>query len=290
MTEDVSFQKGALLIGKPRSGKGTILGVGEGLIGPKAYVSLDLEKWTMGENSGERLIGKKMLAFADVRLKPPKWFGQNFDPGGVDYKSAGWLLKITGGDPVSLGRKWNAVAWEGQLPGKVWMVSNKVPNFNDAVLPTRFVKLAFDVSYLGREDNKLLARLRESELSGIAARCLRGYRRAQERGRLTQPRSAARLEREIVQGSDPFTQFAQETFVADPDGSVTVGRAYTALELWCAKHGRPELLKSITHNNLKTYLRGIPGFEKVDTFRPHGEPRRYKLMRLRGKNEKGEDD
>jgi hypothetical protein len=57
-----------------------------------------------------------------------------------------------------------------------------------------------------------------------------------------------------------------------------------------AKHGRPELLTSITNNNLKTYLRALPGFEKVDTYRPHGEPRRYKLMRLRSKSERGEDD
>ena len=63
------------------------------------------------------------------------------------------------------------------------MALNKIPNFNDPVLPTRFVKLAFEVSFLGREDNQLSERLL-SELPGIAVRCLAAYRRACERGRL----------------------------------------------------------------------------------------------------------
>jgi putative DNA primase/helicase len=161
MTEDVSFQKGLLLIGVPRSGKGTSLRVCEWLGGSKAFISLDLDKWVENENSGAPLIGKRVLAFPDVRLKEPRWYGQNLDPGGVDYKSAQRLLKITGGDKITLGRKYIG-PWEGVLPGKVLWVSNKVPNFNDAVLPTRFVKLAFDVSFLNREDLALSDRLRGS--------------------------------------------------------------------------------------------------------------------------------
>ena len=289
MTGDLSFQKGALLVGLPRSGKGTILKVGEGLVGAKAFVSLELDKWTMGENSGERLIGRKMLAFPDVRLKPPRWYGANFDPGGVDHKSAELLLKISGGDRISLGRKYNPVPWEGALPGKVWMVSNKVPNFNDAVLPTRFVKIAFDVSFLGREDIYLADRLLAQELPGIAARCLRAYWRLRDRTHFIQPRSADRLEREIAQSPDAFTQFMLETFIADPDGSVTIARAFAELEAWCAKHGRRDILKGVTRMNFGGRVRAVAGFEQIDTFKPHGKQRRYKFMRLRRPGE-GDDE
>jgi hypothetical protein len=55
------------------------------------------------------------------------------------------LLKITTADMITLGRKYIG-PWEGVLFGKVWWLSNKIPNFNDAVLPTRFIKLAFDIS------------------------------------------------------------------------------------------------------------------------------------------------
>jgi putative DNA primase/helicase len=287
MTEDISFQKGLLLIGDPRSGKGTSLHVGSWLVGTAAFVSLDLDKWVMGENSGEVLIGKKLLGFADVRLKEPRWYGQNFDPGGVDYKSVQRLLKTTSGDGQSLGRKYHG-NWNGVLPGKVWFISNKVPNFNDAVLPTRFIKLAFDVSYLHREDLGLADRLR-AELPGIAARCVRAYQRAKDRGRLIQPRSGERLNRQVSVGSDPFTRFVTETFVSDPKGTATYIGAMSKFQSWCANHGRNELLGSVRSNNIRARIRSVPGFEDVtEAPRPHGKLRRMGRIRLR-KSEDPED-
>jgi putative DNA primase/helicase len=274
MTEDVSFQKGLMEIGVPRSGKGTSMRVAEWLGGTKSFISLDLDKWMVGEFSGEGMIGKKVLAFTDVRLKEPKWYGQNLDPGGIVYNSGQRLLKITTGDAITLPRKYNPVPWEGVLPGKVWWGSNKVPNFNDAVLPTRFVKLAFDVSFLNREDLTLSDRLR-GELSGIAGRCLAAYRRAKERGRLIQPASGERLNREIAVGSDPFTQFVTECFVSDPGGTVTYKDAMKELRDWCNAHGRPELLDKIKSNNIRKAIRALPGFIDVEqAARPHGEERR----------------
>jgi putative DNA primase/helicase len=45
MTEETKFQKGFLLIGPPRSGKGTISHVQRMLIGETAYVSLSFNNW-----------------------------------------------------------------------------------------------------------------------------------------------------------------------------------------------------------------------------------------------------
>jgi putative DNA primase/helicase len=289
MTEDVSFQKGLMLIGKPRSGKGTTLRISEWLGGTRAFISLDLDKWLQGEFSGEAMIGKKVLAFPDVRLKEGKWYGQNFDPGGVDYKSVQRLLKITTADMITLGRKYIG-PWEGVLFGKVWWLSNKIPNFNDAVLPTRFIKLAFDISYLNREDQTLSDRLR-GELPGIAARCLAAYRRAKDRGRLIQPRSGEKLSRGIAAGSDPFTQFVTETFVLDPNRTVTYGGAMNALRDWCREFGRPELLTSIRPNTIRKSIRAVPGFEEVtEAGRPHGGQRRMARIRLRKFNESIEEE
>jgi putative DNA primase/helicase len=245
----------------------------------------------------ERLIGKKALVFADVRLKVPKWFGQRFEPGGMDYVSVQHLLKTTSGDPTSIGRKYNPIPWEGRLPGKVWMAMNRVPNFNDTVLPTRFVKVAFEISFLGRQDNQLLDRLK-TELSGIAGRCVAAYHRARDRGRLIQPRSAERLEREIAKNSDPFTLFVQETFIADPAGTVPCARAFGALQTWCALRGRQDLLGgpdggggSLTKQNFKSFLKAIPGFEAVkNAARAHGEPRRYAGFRFLRKEDRQEEE
>jgi putative DNA primase/helicase len=284
MTEDLSFQKGILLIGEPRSGKGTILKVLEGLIGSAAYGTADLDTWLKGENSQQGLIGKRAIAFPDVRLQPAKWYGMTYDAGGLDHKSTARLLKITSGDTVDVGRKYQS-AWEGALPGKVWMASNKVPNFNDATLPTRFVKLWFGQSYLDHEDiglaDKLLA-----ELPGIAARCIAAYARLRERKRFVQPSSSDHLEAEIRKRSDAFTQWVEETFVADPAGEVRIGAAFSNFERWCTQHGHGQLLKSITLKNIRNYLHKVPGFKHVTTFRPDGSPVRYWAgIRFRKANE-----
>lgn len=290
MTEDIGFQKGAMLCGPPRSGKGTLLGVNEALVGSAAYIGLDMDKWNVGENSREPLIARKVLAFPDVRLRPPKWYGQRLDPGGLDYASVQLLLKITSGDGLTIGRKYKP-AWTGKLPGKIWIAMNDPPNFNDAVLPTRFVKLAFEVSFLGREDNTLLPRLK-TELSGIAGRCLAAYHRAKARGRLIQPRSAQPLEDKIARGSNPFAQFVQDTFVADPAGSVLCGVVWRVFEEWRAAHGNAEQFSSIRTNNIRKYINAVPGFEHIppSSGREHGEKRRYQLMRLRKDHEKGQED
>lgn len=142
----------------------------------------------------------------------------------------------------------------------------------------------------------MLERLK-TELPGIAARCVAAYHRARDRGRLIQPRSSERLEAEIVKSSDPFTLFMQETFIADPTGTVLCSRAFFAFRNWCDRRGRQELLGgpdggggSIIKQNFKSYLRGVPGFEAVDSApRPHGDARRYAGLRFLNKAEQEAD-
>jgi putative DNA primase/helicase len=290
MTEDLSFQKGMLLIGEPRSGKGTLLKLLEGLIGSDSYATADVDTWFKSEFSQEGLIGKKAIAMPDVRLQPAKWYGMSYDAGGLDHKSIARLLKIIAGDTISVARKYQGKPWEGKFPGKVWIASNKVPNFNDATLPTRFVKLWFRKSYLNREDIHLADKLL-AELPGIAARCINAYARLRQRGRFIQPSSSDRLEAEIRQRSDAFTQWVEETFAADPNGQVKIGVAFGNFELWCGKHGHSHLLKSITSKNLRNYLHKVPGFEHVTTCRPNGSPVRYWAgIRFREAEEASFDD
>ena len=148
MTDDYSIHKGAMWIGKRRSGKGTAAWVQRQLVGEAYYAGLSFNTWVRGENSGQPLIGKKVLCFPDVRLKPPKWYGQSRDRGGLDHVSVELLLNITGGDPVTLGRKW-IEAWGGQLRGKVILISNDPPDLGDGTLPTRFVKVRFEQCFRG---------------------------------------------------------------------------------------------------------------------------------------------
>ena len=97
------------------------------------------------------------------------------------------------------------------------MISNKVPNFNDPVLVSRFIKVHFGQSFEKREDVDLRNKLK-AEISGIAARCLTAYRRLIERGKFIQPQSGVELERKVLAESDPWIAFVNDTFVIDVAG------------------------------------------------------------------------
>jgi putative DNA primase/helicase len=72
MTNENKFEKGALWIGKKRSGKSTCAWVQKKLVDDRSYIGLSFHTWVKGENSASALIGKKVGVFGDVRLKPEK--------------------------------------------------------------------------------------------------------------------------------------------------------------------------------------------------------------------------
>jgi putative DNA primase/helicase len=293
MTEDIRFHKGFLYIGtQGREGKGTLAHIQEKLCGPGAYVSLSTDDWLKGEYSKEAMLYKRAGVFPDMRPKEGKLYGQSYDPGGIDHVSKEWMLKITGGDGVTIRRKWNSVAWEGTLPMKLTLISNEIPNLNDPNLVTRFIKIAFGVSFRGREDIDLQKKL-EKELAGIANRCLEGYRRLCRRGRFIQPSSGLRLERDLAAKSNPWEAFFQEECVLDPSGSIKCAVLYMRFQLWCGENGRNDLLlKQATSSHMFSRIlrKKVPAVkEDVETIRPGGI-REYKGIRLKTKSEKEADE
>jgi len=219
--------------------------------------------------------------FSDVRFKPGKFYGTSYDPGGIAHKDAELFLNITGEDTITIGRKWIG-AWHGQLRLKLVVMSNEVPNLNDGsgVLPSRFVKIVFGVSFFGREDVNLRDKL-EAELPGIAVRCLKAYRRVRERGRFVQPKSADFLESQVLGASDPFVAMALESFVPDAEGSVIKVMAYNVFERWCHENGHVDLLRKVPNNKFGDRLKAVPGFERIFTHRPNGGQRQWVGMLIR---------
>ena len=228
-----------------------IAGVLERLCGGTGYVSLSFHAWLRSVYSAEALIGKRAGVFPDVRFKPGKWYGQNFDPGGLDHVSKEMVLRITGGDHQTIGRKYNPVAWQGVLPMKVFLISNDIPNLNDPILITRFIKIAFNVSFRDREDLTLGDRLK-AELPGIANRCLAAYRRLCRRGSFIQPESGLRLAKEIATKSNPYLAFIEDRCVLDADGTVQCSVLFFAFHTWCSENGRLDVLKTVTAANQLT--------------------------------------
>jgi putative DNA primase/helicase len=289
MTNDVRLNKGFLWIGlKGREGKSTLAHMQGQLCGSGAYVSLAFPTWLRGEYSSEVMLGKKVGVFPDVRLKEGKWYGQNFDAGGLDHVSKEMLLRITGADGVTIYRKWNSVPWRGVLPMKVILISNKIPYLNDHILVTRFITIAFNVSFRDREDILMREKL-EAELPGIANRCLAAYRRLRERGAFIQPPSGLELAKEVARNSYPFQAFMEDRCELDRDGSIRPIVMLFQLHEWCKENGEADLLRRVTTAShlsraLKEYIQNenIQGLN-TKTFRAHGDDRVWFGLRLKTK-------
>jgi putative DNA primase/helicase len=287
MTNDTRFEKAAIWVGVRRSGKTTIVWVQEQLAGPGACTDLNFHDWVSTENSHSGIIGKKVGVFSDVRLKPPKTYGNvGYDPGGIDHKSAQLLLKIIGRDKISIKTKYHKMPWEGRPGIKIIITSNVVPNLQDAggVLASRFIKVAFARSFAGKEDVNLRSKL-TPELPGIAVRCLAAYRRLLRRGYFIQPQSAADLEAQIEEQANGFLQFMNECFEADPDAAakgVWVEVFYNRFCTWCDENGRPDLReKARTKQKLIGHINQIERWRHLKVTRTNSEPRRYPGIKLR---------
>ena len=285
MTNDIRFHKGFLHIGQQgREGKTTLAAVIEEVVGSDCYISLDITSWVSGEFSKEPLLGKKVGVFADVRFKEPKWYGQNLDPGGIDHVSKGWLLRITGGDPVTIPRKFNPIPWRGHLPMKAVLTCNHVPNLNDPMLASRFILIAFNVSFRDREDIGMVDKLK-AEVSGIAARCLIAYRRLCDRGRFIQPATGLKLARSVAAKSNAYQAFSDECFIINEQGvSTQCEKVFFRWRKWCEDNGQLDALRSCTtsHHLSRQLRKNVRGLEKLKIFRRSASDKReYVGIRLK---------
>jgi putative DNA primase/helicase len=273
MTTDNQFEKAALWIGEPRSGRGTIAAIQELLVGVNGHCSLNVHSWHNNENSRQGMVGKRVGIFHDIRLKPPKQYGNvSFDPGGIGPQSQQLLLELISGDFTEFGRKY-IDAWKGLPFIKFILISNQVPNFNDPVLITRMIAIEFTRSFLDVEKPELKKVLLPAECPGIANRCLAAYRRLLERGRFVQPASGQALLNRVKAQVDPWTAFMDAYWLPDPEGEGTPIRVFNrAFRHWCLETETYGLVKTSKSNIIQSIKR-LPKWKWLRAFRPAAEPR-----------------
>ena len=227
LTDDTSQQKMFMLIGPPRSGKGTILRVLESMVGYHNRVSPSLA--SIGTQFGlQPLIGKRLAMISDARLS-----------GRADQQPiVENLLRISGEDALSIDRK-NISAWTGKLPTRFVLASNELPAFTDssAALANRFMLFSFTQSFLGREDHGLTNRLLK-ELPAIVLWALDGLERLQERGYLLRPQSAEGLAEDLVEQTSPMRSFVGEKCVVGEGLGCDRDALFKVWKEWCTEQGR----------------------------------------------------
>lgn len=227
LTDDTSQHKMFMLIGPPRSGKGTILRVLESLVGYPNRVSPSLS--SIGTQFGlQPLIGKRLAMISDARLS-----GRSDQQPIVEN-----LLRISGEDTLTIDRK-NLTSWSGKLPTRFVLATNELPAFSDAsaALANRFLIFKFETSFLGREDLGLTSRLL-AELPGILLWALEGLERLRENGYLTQPQSAEEVAADLIEQTSPIATFVSEICILGDGHMVDRDELYAAWRKWCEEQGR----------------------------------------------------
>lgn len=225
LTLATDLQKIMLIIGPPRSGKGTIGRIIQRLIGPENIASTTLQ--TLATNFGaQSLIGKQLLLISDVRISKKI-------PTEVPSEI---LLQISGEDSITIDRKYKE-HWTGTLHTRIVMMSNEIPRLPDpsGALYNRFIVLETKRSFLGEEDINLGEKLNR-ELDSIFLWALDGLDRLRQRGHFVQPKSAEDAILALRESSNPIPSFVEECCEMDPEAQAIVGDLYDAYSDWCHKN------------------------------------------------------
>jgi putative DNA primase/helicase len=244
----LDLQKILLIVGPPRSGKGTIAGILEALLGAANVAAPTLS--SLGTQFGlQPLLGKMLAVVGDARL-----------PGQGQEAVVERLLSISGQDSIGVDRK-NREAWIGRIPARFMILSNELPRFGDAsgAISSRMVILTLQESFLGREDTGLAARL-HAELPAILKWSLDGVARLNRRGRLTEPAASRDAVQVLADLVSPISAFVREVCVKDPAESVEIGRLYREYAAWCEENGRGKGSAQKMSSDLRSILPGLTDY------------------------------
>lgn len=229
LTPDTSQQKMLLMVGPPRSGKGTIARVVQELIGFDNCCNPTLG--VLGTPFGlSSLVGKSMAVIEDARLSARS------DAGVVTER----LLTISGEGRIDVDRKHRDIL-TARLPVRFVVATNELPRLSDAsgALARRWCLLRLTKSFLGKEDKELRDRLL-GELSGVFNWAVAGWTRLQAQGRFTEPKSAADLVDDLNATGSPVGEFVKERCQVGDKFTTEVEELYAEWKRWCETAGRKE--------------------------------------------------
>jgi putative DNA primase/helicase len=261
---DNRLEKMLLLVGPPRSGKGTILTALQAMLGAANVASLGLQNLTERFGLAE-LVGKLAAILPDAHLG-------RFTDG---TQAVEVLKSITGNDPVRIEEKYGKRAASVKLPVRFTVACNEMPNLQDSSLALhgRTLVLKTERSHQGDEDTGLKSRIL-AEAPGITLWALLGLRRlwARKPLRLQQPASGAELLGEMAREQSPVTAFVEDECRPDPDAQLTYAQLYAAWERWCDATNRHAGSPETFSRKLRA---GCPSLRIVNKRNPDGTRTRY---------------
>jgi putative DNA primase/helicase len=240
-----ALQKILLVVGPPRSGKGTLSRVLGALVGRGNVAGPTLS--SLGDGFGlAPLIGKSLAVVSDARLT-----------GRGTSTVVERLLAISGEDAITVDRKYRD-QWTGPLPARFVILSNELPAFTDAstAIVSRFVVLQLERSFLDIEDPDLEPAL-HAELGPILTWALDGLDRLGRQGRFTAPPSSRDAVATLIDLASPVRAFLRDRCTVDPNAETPCDEVYRAWKVWQDDNGHIPLSTQELGKNLRALLPGV---------------------------------
>jgi P4 family phage/plasmid primase-like protien len=228
LTSDISQEKRFMLLGPPRSGKGTMAQMTRALLASTIVAGPALSEF--GTEFGlSALIGKQLAIIDDLRVarKDQNLMVEN-------------VLKITGRGHFTINRKYLSF-WTGVLPVKLMLICNEMPRLGDdsPALSGRFIILITRQSFLGREDPDLFKTKLRPELVDVFHWALEGLRRVRANRRFKEPQASEEARAQMANLGSLVMAFISERCELGSFFSVDKDQLYKAYRQYAAENDMP---------------------------------------------------
>ncbi len=261
-----------LMYGKVRSGKGTIAKILESLLGLDSYFGVSL--YSLSNRFGlDGLQAARVMCVHEVSELDSK----------EGERCVQVLKTVLGQDRIDIDRKGLSMVRNVVIPAKAMMQTNEMPRLPNKGqgLSSKMLVLPFDVSFHGKEDERLIQKLRE-ELPGIANWAVEGAKKVENATssseRFPMPSRSEDAIRLYLQTNNPFDTFLTARFAPNPNGFVATSVIWDQWQDWVKKnHVRGQ---TVSRNQIAVKIEQESSWN-LNRYRPCGGKRGLKGMVLR---------
>jgi putative DNA primase/helicase len=224
---DTRQQKLLMLIGPPRSGKGTIARILRMMLGESNVASPMMR--SLSGSFGLWGLPGKLLAIV---------------PDASEARASNSLVELvkclTGEDAIDVDRKNLAPMSSVKLTTRLMVIANQAPLMTDSsgAIGHRIVALETRRSWAGQEDQHLTDRLM-AELPGILLWAMKGWRRLNDRGHFRQPQSSQHIveQYQCPPSVDPPNGIYRVQRATAPNGGADFGDESIYITIRCGGRG-----------------------------------------------------
>lgn len=261
LVNDISLHKFAMLMGKSRAGKGVITDILSEMIGDKNTCSPSLSN--LAVNSALEEMSKKSLTIIP-------------DAHSVHHSTRDVVLSnlkaITGGDKLSFHEMYKGSRNKLFLT-KIMMITNNVPDFNDAsgALVNRMLVFPFPKGLSEKDQDHGLRKTLLKEMSGITQWAIAGLIRLRaNKGMFTESESGKREKEELRKDMFPLAQYVERSLTMEEGAFTLLEDMYNAYRLWAASEGvKSPMIKTHFNKNLRNSALPIQ-YENITAAGYHG--------------------